>query len=175
MKLTRIFSLTLLLAASLFSFPVFAVNFNVVMNGGQEVPPNASGASGNCTAVLSQNQASLSINCTHDATNVVAGHIHLGAAGMNGPFVFPFPTPTSPISETWSPVTNAQCGGSCVEELLAGNLYVNIHSTTYPGGEIRGQLVPQPVTPIPALTTYGLVLLTLVLAAMGALLSRRLS
>ena len=31
-------------------------------------------------------------------------------------------------------------------DLLAGLWYINIHSTTFPGGEIRGQVVPEPAT-----------------------------
>jgi hypothetical protein len=31
-------------------------------------------------------------------------------------------------------------------DLLAGLWYVNIHSSVFPGGEIRGQVVPEPTT-----------------------------
>ncbi|HEY3281717.1 MAG TPA: CHRD domain-containing protein, partial [Armatimonadota bacterium] len=51
-------------------------------------------------------------------------------------------------------------------DLFAGNVYVNIHTAVYPGGEIRGQLilqhqVPEPTTAlalVPALVPVGLML-----------------
>jgi hypothetical protein len=39
-----------------------------------------------------------------------------------------------------------------VADLLAGNLYLNIHSIHYPGGEIRGQITDP--APVPELSTW---------------------
>ena len=36
--------------------------------------------------------------------------------------------------------------GTQAADLLAELWYINIHSTTFPGGEIRGQVVPEPST-----------------------------
>jgi hypothetical protein len=44
-------------------------------------------------------------------------------------------------------------------ELLAGLWYINIHSTFRPGGEIRGQVIPEPGTL--ALAAFGLAALAL--------------
>ena len=43
---------------------------------------------------------------------------------------------------------NAAIGINTIDDVIQavanGNAYVNIHTTTNPGGEIRGQLVPKP-------------------------------
>ena len=43
-------------------------------------------------------------------------------------------------------IGNAVLGAGQVNDLLAGLWYLNIHSTTFNGGEIRGQVVPEPAT-----------------------------
>ncbi len=44
--------------------------------------------------------------------------------------------------------TAAGAEAALINGMLAGNAYVNIHNSFYPGGEIRGQLgpVPEPAT-----------------------------
>lgn len=98
-----------------------------------------SSAGGFAVLELNADQDSLSIYVEHDVTDVTDGHIHLGAPGVSGPVQFGFSSATSPISETWA-LTSAD-----VNNLLAGDLYVNIHSTTFTGGEIRGQIDHDPV------------------------------
>jgi len=67
-----------------------------------------------------------------------AAHIHgPGLPGVNSPVIFPLLTTTATTipSFTSSPLT--------LQEVMAlhnGEYYVNIHSTAYPNGEIRGQL-----------------------------------
>ncbi len=75
----------------------------------------------------------LSIYCEHNVVNPVDAHIHLGAPGVDGPIQFAFSSPVSPISDTWFLNNND------LTNLLDGNLYINIHSPTFPAGEIRGQ------------------------------------
>lgn len=73
-----------------------------------------------------------------------AAHIHRGATGVNGPVVIGAPTFVlgSPVHYT----TTINAG--ILSDLLAGDLYLNIHSELFRGGEIRGQLmaVPEPST-----------------------------
>jgi hypothetical protein len=94
---------------------------------------------------------------------VTQAHIHFGARGTNGGVsVFlcsnlgngPAGTPTCPPGEgtVTGTVSAADVIGPASQGLLPGDFdalarairagiaYVNVHSTTYPGGEIRGQI-----------------------------------
>ncbi len=44
------------------------------------------------------------------------------------------------------------------QALLDGLVYFNIHTNTYPGGEIRGQVVPEPATAILGMLSAAVVL-----------------
>ncbi|ESU26697.1 hypothetical protein FLJC2902T_26720 [Flavobacterium limnosediminis JC2902] len=120
------------------SIPVSITTFNATLSGSNEVPPNSSTATG--TAVLKFYNATkiLSITVTHSGMTVTDGHIHKGALGVSGPPVFAFSSFTPPISYTSDPLSAEQ------EADLKNNLYyVNLHSATYPDGEIRGQLIKE--------------------------------
>lgn len=68
---------------------------------------------------------------------LTAWHIHKAAAGVNGSVIFNFGAPApSNFYYTSSPLTADQ-----ENDLVTANYYVNLHSTLYPGGEIRGQLL----------------------------------
>lgn len=68
---------------------------------------------------------------------VTAAHIHIGAAGTNGPPVF---TLTKSNEGQWK---GCKDGSEWTENRLQGNpedFYVNLHTAEYPAGAIRGQL-----------------------------------
>jgi hypothetical protein len=109
------------------------------LSADQEVPPGDSSARGGCFAQFDGTDE-LSIVCSHDASSPTIAHIHYGAAGANGDIAFDLGDPLSPIVATWSGMTPAD-----VAALLAGNLYVNIHASGRPAGEIRGQILPRTV------------------------------
>ena len=84
---------------------------------------------------------------------IVAGHIHTAAFGENGPVVaFLIPNQTASDLENGliaeGTITEASLLGPfagqslevLIEALNDGLAYVNIHTATYPGGEIRGQI-----------------------------------
>ncbi|MEM7355207.1 MAG: CHRD domain-containing protein, partial [Acidobacteriota bacterium] len=101
----------------------------------QEVPTNGSTAIAACEGRLNADRNAFELECNHEVDDASAAHIHIGAPGENGPVVFDLGDPASPIRATWTDLTQAD-----VDALLTGGLYVNIHSPTYPGGEIRGQI-----------------------------------
>lgn len=75
---------------------------------------------------------------TYTGLTPTAGHIHKAAVRVNGDIVFPFVITPSPITLQSGMLTQAQ-----IDDLFNGMMYVNLHTTAYPGGEIRGQLIKQ--------------------------------
>lgn len=72
-------------------------------------------------------------------------HIHNGIAGTNGPVLVDFlQSGTDP--NRWDVEAGDVLTADQVNALLAGQLYVNVHSAAHPGGEIRGQIKPQGIT-----------------------------
>jgi hypothetical protein len=117
-----------------------AQTFVFHLRGDQEVPPTTSLATGGCMATLNQPASQLTITCVHNVAGATVMHIHRGVAGTTGPVVFDLGSPVSPVNATWSGMTPAD-----ISDLLAGNLYVNIHTAGRPAGEIRGQILPRTV------------------------------
>ncbi|HWW61015.1 MAG TPA: CHRD domain-containing protein, partial [Thermoanaerobaculia bacterium] len=124
-----------------------AQNFIFDLRGAQEVPPVPSVASGGCMATLSG--TTLSVTCVHDVAGATIMHIHRGAPGVNGPILFDLGDPASPVTATWTGMSPAD-----VSDLVAGNLYINIHTAGRPAGEIRGQILPRTVDTV-AFTADG--------------------
>ena len=89
----------------------------------------------------------MAINKDHTVTGMIttsglvatAAHIHMGAAGTNGPVIVPF-TKTGP--DTFAPPAGTTVTADQYAAYLAGNLYVNVHSAEFPGGAMRAQLKP---------------------------------
>ena len=109
---------------------------------------------GSATITLDDTTNVLSWNVTWSGLSgsVIAAHFH-GPAFPNqnaGPQV-----PITPASPS---IGNTVIGAGQQADLLAGLWYLNIHSNTFPGGEIRGQVVPEPNTAL--LLSLGLLGLT---------------
>jgi hypothetical protein len=103
-----------------------------MLMGSNEVPTNTAWCYRNTKF---NNTKVFTITVTHDLSSITGGHIHKGTAGTNGGVVFPF-TALVPISYTSAALTAEQ-----EADLMANLYYVNLHSSTFTGGEIRGQLV----------------------------------
>ena len=128
--------------------------FQATLAGANEVPPRATAASGAMGFIVKGNRVDYSIE-VHGLGAIVGGHVHSGAAGVNGPIrIALFPGPGS--NATSNPLTGvdgqlyegsfeaADVVGISYDELInqmrAGTAYGNVHTTQFPGGEIRGQV-----------------------------------
>jgi hypothetical protein len=112
---------------------------NVMLSGTQEVPAVGSSASGSGTIVVAADRT-VSGSVTTSGITGTAAHIHMGAAGQNGGVIVPLAK--SADGRTWSVPPGTKLSDAQYEAWKAGNLYVNVHSDAYKGGEIRGQLKP---------------------------------
>ncbi len=116
-----------------------SVTFSSILNGLKEVPPNVSMATGTGTFTLTSNGLQYDITLKDLSGSVITGgHFHRGAAGVSGPVVEPITVNTSTLRSTgtWTDLTTGER-----DDLLAGRIYVNIHTNAYPNGEVRGQVI----------------------------------
>ncbi len=114
--------------------------FTALLSGANEVPAVASQGQGLFIANLSHSRTLLTFNSVFRGLSspVIGAHIHNAATGENGPVILDLTDSISEntISGTWYP-------SDFLAALLAGELYINIHTADNPGGEIRGQLLVQ--------------------------------
>jgi hypothetical protein len=115
-----------------------AAEIQVNLTGSEEVPAVTTSASGSGTITVGDDR-SLSGSVTTTGVVGTAAHIHIAAAGQNGPVVIPL---TKTGDTTWAVPAGAKLTEQQYAAYTAGNLYVNVHSAARPGGEIRSQLKP---------------------------------
>jgi len=110
----------------------------VMLSGANETPPVTSGASGSGSFKVGEDK-SVSGSVTTSGVVVTAAHIHVGAAGKNGPVAIGL---VKTADNVWSVPADAKFTDDQYKAYLAGETYVNVHSAANKGGEIRGQLQP---------------------------------
>jgi hypothetical protein len=127
--------------------------FIATLDGAQEVPANSSNATGGATLLLSPDEKTARVSLTFQGlgSNQTDAHIHGPApVGVSAPAIFPLPV--GQISDFEISLTAAQ-----VQDLRNGLLYINVHSSNFPSGEIRGQFQLQPSISAFALTATNFV------------------
>jgi len=117
------------------------ISLEVPVEAAQEIPATSSEASGNGTLMLNLATGAIAGTLAISGMTVTGAHIHEGYAGENGPVAVGLQADAS-SADTWRFEDGASLTAAQVTELLAGGLYLNAHSAAYPGGEIRGQIVP---------------------------------
>jgi hypothetical protein len=164
------FALALVLSAPAHAVPI---TFEANLTGADENPPNSSPGTGFTTVVIDPTLNTLHVDVTFSGleAGTTASHIHCcqTAPGLNNNVLVATTTPTFPgfplgvtsgtydhtldltMASSYNPAFITAEGGTVAgaeAALIAGieneETYLNIHTTMFPGGEIRGTLVPAP-------------------------------
>lgn len=123
------------------------LGYSAHLDGGQAGTPSP--GVGYASVILSNDETLITLHMEFSGllATETASHIHGPAApGINAGVQIPLPLGT-PVDGQF-PITPTQ-----VTYLKAGLLYINVHTTLYAGGEIRGQISSDP-TPAEN-TTWG--------------------
>lgn len=162
---TKAASLSLLLALPLLSCgddptgPADPLEFEATLTGAEERPnPTGSTATGTATFRFDPATSVYSYTITvNGITNVVGAHIHVARQGVNGSIAVDFfPAGGIPAGTVNGQLSTGTIGsgnmtatapvsfGSLLPLMRNGDVYVNVHTQTFAGGEIRGQIRPKP-------------------------------
>jgi hypothetical protein len=152
------------------------MNYSAQLSAAEEVPSNASPATGQAVYTLSADGLTLHYKLTvTNITNPFMAHIHTGAKGVNGPVVLPlFNGPAASGVKngtliegdaTAAQLTGPMAGKTMADllaEMDAGNTYSNIHTNdgkdpagTGPGDLAAGEIRGQNVVTMPGLPSTG--------------------
>jgi CHRD domain-containing protein len=135
------------------------VHLRATLTGLNEVPPTASNGTGEFEATISDGNISFSMTFEGLSANAQVSHIHFGRQDVNGGVMIflcggggqpacPAATsgtiegsivPANVVGPAAQGITAGQLQ-TAIEEVLQGQGYVNIHTATFPAGEIRGQV-----------------------------------
>jgi len=133
-------------------------NFRTHLGGNQEVPAVETRAQGQATFQLAKSGTELHFKLiASNIENITQAHIHSAPPGANGDVVawlYPSGPPpellpgrhngvlsqgTLTDADLVGPLAGATLG-DLVQLLADGGAYVNVHTSQFPGGEIRGQI-----------------------------------
>jgi uncharacterized protein (TIGR03118 family) len=120
---------------------ILPLQFTANLNGASEVSATASPGSGTGVMSVLNNVLTYNISFSNLLSAATGSHIH-GPADTthNAPILIPFastPSATSGTITGTAPISN-----QVLAQMIQGLTYANIHTTNYPGGEIRGQVLP---------------------------------
>lgn len=119
---------------------LWPIQLRATLEGASEVPATASPGLGSASMNILNNVLAYTVSFTNLLSPAIAAHIHAPATpSQNSAVIIPFSVPAS-TAATFS--GTATLTSQQLFYLMSGLGYVNVHTTNYGGGEIRGQLVP---------------------------------
>ncbi|HZV69945.1 MAG TPA: CHRD domain-containing protein [Saprospiraceae bacterium] len=115
------------------------------MNGGQEVPSNSSTATGAGVATIDRDETNVHFMMVYSGLQGTFSnaHFHYEEPGVSGPVIFGLASffDTFGFAEGyWNQQSSQPFDAVAAEYFTEGEVYANIHSSMFPGGEIRGNL-----------------------------------
>lgn len=134
-------SIAILLSGPLVAAAADKTGHTASLSGSQAAPPTASAATAQGFVVLNAAQTQITVVLSWSGLAALAsgGHIHgPGAAGVNAPILFDL-APAAALAGSVGPLTFAVTAAQATQ-LKTGLFYFDIHSGTFPAGEIRGQI-----------------------------------
>lgn len=111
----------------------------IPLNTQQETTGSNTGASGFFSYEVEGTMFCYTIVVNGLSANAVAAHIHVGPRNVAGPIVIPLSVPSARSFST-SGCTTANADLLAAVQANPKAYYVNVHTPTFPGGEVRGQL-----------------------------------
>ena len=111
----------------------------IPLNTEQEVTGSNTGASGFFTYSVDGSELCYTLTARNLSVPASAAHIHLAPRNVAGPVFVPLLV-GSGTSWTVDTCTTADSAVLAAIEASPRSYYVNVHTPTFPGGEIRGQL-----------------------------------
>ena len=127
-------------------------NYTATLTGTAETPPNASKGTGGVMISVDGNKLRYTITVKGLSAPANAAHIHVGKPGESGPPVLTLSVKRLADGEIADNTVDLSKGtglgkgvtADSLKALLAtGAAYVNVHTATFPDGELRGQLGKQ--------------------------------
>lgn len=120
-----------------FVYDASPVLFSAFLRGNQEVPTVSTAMSGTGSFTLNSSGLQYTVTLQNLSGSITGAHFHRADMGVNGSVVKAISFSGNTSTGTWS-LTNEQRTA-----LLAGDIYVNVHTAAHPDGEVRGQLIRQ--------------------------------
>lgn len=134
-----------LLLASTGSLQAADLHLHALLDGASVVSATDSRGTGEATATLTDDdKVRLTMVFGGLSSDVTGATLQLGSSAENGAVVAPLDVR---LEQAAGSVVDAEITLTplAAESMRAGNSYLLVTTSNYPKGEIRGQLVPQPV------------------------------
>lgn len=127
-----------------------AVTIETPLSGAQVVDPveSAGRGAGLLTVVLETRELASTQSFMDLTSDVTGSHIHMGAAGANGPVIVGFTGSAGLGIAAWAAPMGAVLTPQQLDALMNDELYFQAHTRQYPFGEIRGQILYPPGAPL---------------------------